>query len=316
LLFSPLTAFAYSDYVIPGGENIGMEIHAKGIIVAGTYEVDGVSPALEAKLKIGDLIIKIDDHQVHNVNDLQEIINRDTDKKLEITYIRNGVTEKTTLYLVKSKSDGIYKTGLYVKSSVAGIGTITFIDPETKKFGALGHEIVDSSSKEKIEVHKGTIFEANVIGIDRSKTGKPGEKNARFNTNQVLGNIKKNTPYGVFGDYIGKLPDKVLMKVSDISEVKPGPAKIYTVIDGKKVEAFDIEILKVYTQKTMAPKGLLFEITDEKLLKKTGGIVQGMSGSPIVQDDKLVGAVTHVLINKVNKGYGIHIKWMMEEAHN
>jgi len=316
LCLFPMSVFAYSSYLIPGGENIGIQIQSDGILIVGLYKVDGVSPGSDAGLRIGDKIIAINDDKITNVSELVTNIDKyNQDNKIKITYERNNKTYETLLTLVKG-SDNTYKTGLYVKDTINGIGTLTYIDPNTKIFGALGHEITEKNSMQLIEVKTGKIFKAIITGIDKSTRGDPGEKNARFFSNNVLGSIKENTSSGIFGKYTKALPEKPLLKVAAFDDIKEGDATIRTVITDDKVEEFNIKIIKLNNKNDTKYKNILFKITDETLLDITGGIVQGMSGSPIIQNNMLVGAVTHVVVDNAHKGYGIYIGHMLEESEN
>ena len=313
LLIIPNYALAYSDYIVAGGENIGIELNSKGVIIVGTYEVNGINPAKEANLRAGDKIIKINNNDVINIEEMLKVIENSSNKSnIKITYLRGNKTNDTLLKLSKS-SDNIYKTGLYVKDSISGVGTLTFIDPNTKLFGALGHEIIEKNTGQKLEIKDGKIYSSTVTGITRSDIGKPGEKAARYDSNNIFGNVKENTTSGIFGNYTSTIPDKKLYKVAKEDEVKTGNATIFTVIDGNTIESFAINILRINKSTT---KNILFEITDSRLLRNTGGIVQGMSGSPIIQDNFIVGAVTHVVVDDPTKGYGIFITTMLEEAEN
>lgn len=313
LLIIPTYTLAYSDYILAGGENIGIELNSKGVIIVGTYEVNGKNPAKEAGIHAGDKITKINNKEVSSIEEMLNIVEKTTNKEnIDITYLRAGKENKTTLRLTKT-NDNIYKTGLYVKDTISGVGTLTYIDPNTKLFGALGHEIIEKNTGQKLEIKDGKIYSSTVTGITRSDIGKPGEKNARYDSSNIFGKVKENTTNGIFGNYTSTLPNKKLYKVAKDNEVKMGDATILTVIDGNIVESFGINILKVSTNEV---KNILFEITDSRLLKKTGGIVQGMSGSPIIQDDYIVGAVTHVVVDDPTKGYGIFITKMLEEAEN
>lgn len=313
LLIIPNYALAYSDYIVVGGENIGIELNSKGVIIVGTYEVNGINPAKEANLRAGDKIIKINNKDVINIEEMLKVIENSNNKSnIKITYLRGNKTNDTSLKLSKS-NDNIYKTGLYVKDSISGVGTLTFIDPNTKLFGALGHEIIEKNTGQKLEIKDGKIYSSTVTGITRSDIGKPGEKAARYDSSDIFGNVKENTTSGIFGNYTSTIPDKKLYKVAKEDEVKTGNATIFTVIDGNTIESFAINILRINKNTT---KNILFEITDSRLLRNTGGIVQGMSGSPIIQDNFIVGAVTHVVVDDPTKGYGIFITTMLEEAEN
>lgn len=314
LFIIPTTFFAYSDYLLVGGENIGIELNSNGIIIVGTYEVNKENPAKKAGLQNGDKIIAINDTKVESINDMLDIISKVEDKNnIEISYLRANKINKTSLELIKTEDS--YKTGLYVKDSITGVGTLTYIDPKTKLFGALGHEIIEKTTGQKLEIKSGKIYNSTVTGIIRSDIGKPGEKNAHYDSNEVYGKVLENTSKGIFGTYTSVLPDKKLYKVANNDEVNTGAAKILTVIDEDNVEEFDINILKINDNNSVT-KNILFEVTDDKLLKETSGIIQGMSGSPIVQEDLIVGAVTHVIVDDPTKGYGIFITKMLEESEN
>lgn len=306
----PQIIYAYSDYVVASGENIGIKLNSNGVLVVGLYEIDNKFPAKESGIKIGDLIISIDDKKISNIEQLvNEIQNSDGD--IKIGYIRNNKESFTNLKLYKENN--FYKTGMYVKDSITGIGTLTYIDPNTKIFGALGHEIAEKNTGMILNIKDGVIFESKVTNIDPSSNGIPGSKNATFNFNNIKGNIYENTNKGVFGIYSNNINNNQLYKVATIDEINLGNAKILTVIKNNEVEAFDINILKVSDNTT---KSILFEVTDEKLLDKSNGIVQGMSGSPIIQNNKIIGAVTHVVVDNPKKGYGILITNMLEEGEN
>ena len=312
LFIIPINAFAYSDYIIAGGENIGIELKAKGIIVVGVYKVGDNYPASEAGIKVGDIITSINDETVASISDLSSKINTRGEDNIKIGYIRNNISDYTNLKLYKDND--IYKTGLYVKDSISGIGTLTYIDPNTRLFGALGHEIIEKSTGKILEVKDGKIYASSVTNIEPSVNGVPGEKNAKLNSDEVLGDIFENTNKGIFGNYKLQTNTGKLYKVGKISDIKKGDAIIRTVIDKENVEEFTINIIKVNSNGDT--KNIVFEITDKKLLEKTGGIVQGMSGSPIIQGDFIIGAVTHVVVDDTTKGYGILITNMLEEAEN
>lgn len=310
----PHLVFAYSDYLIPGGENIGIEINSSGIMIVGTYDVNGYNPAKDAGLIVGDKIIKINNEKITDINSMIKIIeNADNKDNILVTYKRMNNEENTNLKLVK---DGdTYKTGLYVKDSITGVGTLTYIDPNTKLFGALGHEIIEKATGQKIEVSTGKIFSSSVTSVTRSSIGNPGEKNAKYNSNIVFGNVYENTSSGIFGKYTSDIPSKKTYKVAKKEDIKLGKASIFTVITDNDIEEFEINILKI-NNNSNSGKNILFEITDSKLLEVSGGIVQGMSGSPIIQDEFIIGAVTHVVIDDPTKGYGIFITKMLEESEN
>ncbi len=307
-LFCPLSVFAYSNEVILGGSTIGINIESD-VMVIGFYKIGGKYH--KSDLVEGDIITKVEDDEIHTINDLSTSLEKYVEQEeITITYLR-GNKENTTLLSLYFE-DGMYKTGLYVKDGVTGIGTLTFIDPATNTYGALGHEVLESTTSKIVEVRSGSIFENSITSIDSSANGDPGSKNAKFYYNNIYGDIDKNTKYGIYGTYTKEYDDTSLIEVADSSEVKIGPAVIYTVLEDEKVEKFEIEITKINENSEI--KNISFEITDQELLDKTGGVVQGMSGSPIVQNDKLIGAVTHVVTDNVTTGYGLFITTMLEES--
>lgn len=309
LLLVPINVFAYSNYIIPGGDNIGIEVKNDGIIIIGFYKINNKYNTND--LKIGDIIKKVNGEEVTTIDEMvKEIENNVKNDKVTFTILRNKKEYSIEFNLLKQ--EGIYKTGLYVKDSLSGIGTLTYIDPETKIYGALGHEIIEGNSMMKVEVKSGTIFESLVTSIDRSSIGNAGTKNAKFYSNNKYGNITKNTISGIYGEYSKNIDETKKIEVGKPEDLKLGEAKIYTVINGEKVEEFNIKITKINTNTNI--KNISFEVTDERLLNASGGIVQGMSGSPIIQNGKIFGAVTHVIVNNPTTGYGIFITTMLEEG--
>ena len=314
LFIIPINVFAYSDKIIVGGQNIGISLNSQGILIVGTYEVNGTSPAKEAGLKTGDIIEKINGNPVASIEDMANEINKVKDENIKITYKRKQKQNETTLKLYKDEHN-IYKTGLYVKDSVTGIGTLTFIDPNTKKFGALGHEIQEQTTGEIFEIKDGTIFSSKVTSIIPSTDGSPGEKKADYDKENTTGEVNENTERGIYGNYTSSFDQTKTYHVAKPEEVKKGKAKILTVLNDTNIEEYEINIIQINSEKQKT-KNFVFEITDKSLLNKTGGIIQGMSGSPIIQGDNIIGAVTHVVVNDTEKGYGIFITNMLEEAEN
>ena len=308
ILFLPLNTYAYSDYIIAGGSTLGVEVNTDGVMIIGFYKIDGKYSRGKPQLRGGDYILSINDTEVETVSDMTKIIENASDKrKVQITYRRGQDIKTTTLPLVLS--DGKYKTGLYVKSEIKGIGTLSYIDPETKIFGALGHEISDADTNSIIEIKSGVIFENTITGIQKSKPGVPGSKLASFNYENKYGQIYKNTKYGIFGIYDGSYDSEDIMKVG---EAQIGSAYIKTVLDGQEVKLYDIEITSL--NENNQTKNITFKILDNTLLEKTGGVIQGMSGSPIIQNDKIVGILTHVIVDNPVTGYGLLVTKMLEEG--
>lgn len=313
LLIIPLSVVAYSSKVIPGGETIGIEVKSKGVLVVGFYEVDNKLIAKEAGFRPGDLIIKVNDTTISSIEDMLNVIEHRKSEMIKFTILRNSKEKDITLEL-KTTPDAVTKTGLYVKDKINGVGTLSYIDPNTKIFGSLGHEILESKTSTKFEIKDGSIYEANVSSITKSRVGTAGEKNASYNKEEVYGEINENTISGIYGTYTDDIAGKETIEIGKKETATTGEAIIRTVVEDNKVETFTINILKLNLDTTT--KNILFEITDTKLLNKTGGIIQGMSGSPIIQNDKLIGAVNYVVVNDPKKGYGIFIETMLQEGEN
>lgn len=311
----PFNVFAYSDYILAGGQNIGIQLNSNGILIVGTYEIGTQNPAKDANLQIGDKITSINNQEVHSIEEMLQVISSlENPTTIEITYLRGSLQATTTLSLIKDENQ-VYKTGLYVKDSINGVGTLTFIDPNTRLYGALGHEIIEKTTGQRLEIKDGKIYSSIVTGITPSNEGNPGEKNARYDVNDIYGNIQENSNSGIFGTYTDELPTSKLYKVAQKNEIQLGRASILTVIQDNTVQEFEINILKLSPEQKET-KNILFEVTDKELLATSGGIVQGMSGSPIIQNNMIIGAVTHVVVDDCTKGYGIFITNMLEEAEN
>ena len=311
ILCIPNFVLAYSDYIVVGGENIGIELKTDGVMVVGFYKVNDEYIASKAGLEIGDVITSINDQKIASIYDLTNKI-KTSDGNIKVEFKRDNDIKTINLQLVKDNNN--YKTGIYVKDSVTGIGTLTYIDPNTKLFGALGHEITDSRTGKILDISGGSIFESNVTDIEPSSNGTPGEKNAKIMTDSINGSIFENTTKGIFGNYTDDFDNSKLYKVAKPDEIKTGKAEILTVLDGDVVSKYEIEITKL--NNSTSTKNISFKITDQELLNKTNGIVQGMSGSPIIQNNQIIGAVTHVVVDNPHKGYGIFITNMLEEGEN
>lgn len=308
LLLLPFNIYAYSDKVIVGGETIGIEVHSKGVYVVGFYEVNGKNIGSDAGFQVGDIIIGINNKTINSINDLNNTLN--TKGKYKFIVKRNDKTINISFNVVEDNN--ILKTGLYVKDQVYGIGTLSYIDPNTLVFGSLGHEILESNSFSKFEISDGNIYKADVVSINKSINGDAGEKNANVDRNSITGEVYSNEIEGIFGKYSDSFDSNKLIDVGLPNEIKIGDAYIRTVIDESKIDNFNIKILNI--DENNSTKNIMFEITDKKLLNKTGGIVQGMSGSPIIQNNKVIGVVNYVIVDNTSRGYGIFITKMLEEG--
>lgn len=309
--------------VVPGGQSIGVQLHTKGVLVVGHHLVTGdeesFSPGEDASIQVGDMIIEMDGQTIENMDDVKPIVEEagKNNQNISVNLRRNNKEIQTELK-PKMDDDKKYQIGLYIRDSAAGIGTMSFYEPQSKKYGALGHVITDVDTQKPVETYEGSIVRSSITSIAKGNNGIPGEKKARFSVEEKqLGTVHKNSPYGIFGTLDEPIKNGILDEPMDIAypdEVEKGPAKILTVLEDEEVEEFDIEIVSSVDQNKPDTKGMVIKITDEKLLDVTGGVVQGMSGSPIIQNDKIIGAVTHVFVNDPTSGYGVHIEWMLEDA--
>lgn len=309
--------------VVPGGQSIGVMLETKGILVVGYSPVETkngtLSPAKDMGIRMGDIVISANGQGISNEETMAQMIN-DCGKKQKKLSLK--VKRGASVFEFKVKPEFCsqterYRIGLLIRDNAAGVGTLTFYDPQTKKYGALGHVVSNGASEQKIDIKNGKIVESVIQGIEQGKKGKPGEKIGMFLPGHGLsGIIEENTFCGIFGrlSSMPKNGSRQKVPVALANQVTTGPAKIRTVIDGNRVEEFNIQILKVMPNQQQSGKGLIIKITDKRLLETTGGIIQGMSGSPILQKGKLVGAVTHVFINEPTQGYGILAEWMLLES--
>ena len=305
------------------GNTVGVKIRMDGILVIGVSDVDtenGIrkAPAKDGGIKAGDIIYEINNKKPADIKDMIRQIDDSKGGKLDVKYKRNNNSYKTEIYPIVGVNDKKYHIGLWVRDSTAGIGTLTFYDPETGSFGALGHGITDIDTGLLMPVNSGEVLESNIIAVKKGEQGTPGELKGIFLENKPpMGNIYRNDECGIYGKvhegYRGF--KQRLYPIGIRGQVKVGPATILSNIEGNKIEEFNIYIEKVARQSFSGPKGMVIKITDKRLLDSTGGIVQGMSGSPIIQNGKLIGAVTHVLVNDPTRGYGIFIEWMLKNVN-
>lgn len=307
--------------VYPGGISIGVKINNKGALVVGysdisTHEGLSESPGKVAGIELGDIIEEVNGENIETCSDLISKVKTCRNDEMTVKILRGNseITKKVSLI----KEDNEYKIGLWVRDSTAGIGTLTFYDKDSKTFGALGHPITDGDTNVSFNIKSGTLLRSSVLSIKKGERGNPGEIKGLFiNENESIGNIEKNTKSGIYGDGSAELINPNFNKAMTVAyrdEIKEGHAQIITTVEDGGAKAYDIEILKLLPQDEPGSKSMIIKIVDPVLLEKTGGIVQGMSGSPIIQNGKIIGAVTHVLINKPDVGYGIYIEWMLQDA--
>lgn len=301
--------------LIPVGQTVGVSLDTKGLLVLGTGDVDiegnqNIQPG-KGVLKAGDLILKADGKELINKELLQSIVKESAGEQIELSIERNGEDKNILIQPAFSISENAYKLGVWVRDSIQGIGTITFYDPSNKLFGALGHGVYDVDTGELMVIKQGAIVSASLDKIVKGEKGEPGELTGTIQKQNELGEIKSNTEVGIYGTMSKQSLTEDAIPIGLRHEVHEGSAVILSDIKDGVVQEFDIEIESVSRG---ADRNMIVSITDSWLLENTGGIVQGMSGSPIIQDGKLIGAVTHVLVNDPQRGYGTYIETMLQEA--
>lgn len=307
--------------LIPGGQSVGVSLYTEGTLVVGRSDVvtqggEVKNPAREADLRPGDVIRQINGITIENSSQLADIVGKYGDSPLKLTVDREGQQLTITMSAVRDQQDGKLRLGIWIRDSTAGVGTLTYYNPADGRFGALGHPITDVDTGTLLSVKNGEIVNSKIIDVKIGEKGTPGELRGYFSGDGLgIGAIDKNTKYGIFGNMYGKITNPVYSKplpVGGQATAHTGPAKILTTVDDQGVKEFDCNIIKITRQAEPAAKGMVIEITDKELIKKTGGIVQGMSGSPIIQDGYIIGAVTHVFISDPTKGHGVFIEWMLQ----
>lgn len=299
-------------YVYVGGYPLGFTLSCSGAIVVA------ISNESAGDLVEGDIIIEIENEKVNGAQQILEIINKPENIKrtLKLKYIRKDKEYETTIMPIFDSARNMFKLGIWVRDNAAGVGTLTYIRKDNLRFGALGHPVCDIDTGSLLPVEGGDIFKCNIVGYKQGVKGNPGELKGLFLRNgKILGNLDKNNKFGVYGTFNKDMVenfDAELIEVASSSEVKSGKAVIRCTIDGTVPKDYEIEIVKTYFQTEKDNKSMFIRVTDKELIEKTGGIVQGMSGSPIIQNGKLVGAVTHVFVSDPTKGYGVYADYMVD----
>lgn len=304
-------------HVIPGGVPFGIKLSTNGVIVVGTSEVvteNGTfAPGTDGGIKIKDIITSVNGKAIYTNDEFIKQIEASGGKPISIEYTRNGQSFKTKITPVYEKTEGKYKAGLWVKDSTAGIGTLTYIDPQNNSFGGLGHGVCDTDTGLLMPLRKGSVCNVTLSGVTKGKSGAPGELRGYFSGSDT-GVLRENTVCGVFGSFTDcPISKEQAMPIALKDEISTGKAQIMCTTGNNTRDIYDIEIVRII-DRSSENKNFIIKVTDEKLIEETGGIVQGMSGSPIIQNGKLVGAVTHVLVNDPTKGYGIFIENMLKAS--
>ena len=306
--------------VIPLGTAIGMKLYTKGVLVVGISQIkdennEKKKPYENSGIEQGDTILAVNNNEISNTDELIEEVNKSNGNQISIKYMKNNETLETSITPVKSKDE--YKIGLWVRDAAAGVGTLTFYEPSTNSFMALGHGISDIDTEKIVDIANGELITANIVSIKKGEKGEPGEIKGTIDSGNKIGNISENTNLGVYGIVTNKsylnLGNSSEMEVATRSEIKEGKAQIICQLDNSGKKLYDIEIEKTYTMNNEDNKSMLIKVVDEELLEKTGGIIQGMSGSPVIQNGKFVGAVTNVLVNDPTRGYAIFADMMIKQ---
>ena len=305
--------------LVPGGMALGIAMRTEGVLIVGVSEAaEGVAPAKNAGLQAGDVIVGVEGSAVTTAEILTELLAKSAGKPVHIAYRRAGENRTALLTPYRDEATGAVRLGAWVRDSTAGVGTLSFYDPDTGRYAALGHAITDGDTGSVLSVSEGQVLRAEIVAVQKGQKGAPGELKGSFlREGEVLGNIRRNSILGIYGALDAPAVNPLYpdgLPIGLRSGVHTGPATLLSSVDGAGVKEYAIEISRVNQQSAPAPKSMVIRVTDERLLAATGGIVQGMSGSPIIQDGRLVGAVTHVFVSDPTQGYGLYVDWMLQES--
>ena len=318
LSISPAWAVEETKTLIPVGKAVGIKLFADGVLIVDTSEVsrggDAVSPAEDCGLKEGDLILKANGEKIQSTEHMQYILQENGEDTMVLAVQRGSKTMEISIDPVRC-DDGTCRLGAWIRDSMAGVGTLTYYDPATKTYGALGHGITDVDTARLMPLASGSIMETTVKAVRKGTQGSPGELKGDFSVQRDVGTLWANTEGGVFGTVSDEsfIEMGEALPVASRQEIHAGPATILSTVGGSDTQEYTVEITRLYPGEQLT-RNMLLRVTDQRLLNATGGIVQGMSGSPIIQDGKIIGAVTHVLVNSPDTGYGIFIENMLEAA--
>lgn len=307
--------------VIPVGTIAGIKLYTSGVLVVGMTEIQGIDnkkykPFENTGIEEGDTIVSINNNKIENTEELIEVVNSCNGNEIEIQYVHDNRTLECSIKPVQTAKQE-YKLGLWVRDSAAGIGTVTFYEPSTGYFGALGHGITDIDTEQLIDISTGEFVTTKILNVVKGESGNPGKIQGTVDNQKNIGTIIKNTKFGIYGKIENlnsiNIDTSKKIELALRNEVQVGKAKILCSLENQKIEEYEIEIEKIYKENNYDNKSMLIKVTDEKLLEKTGGIIQGMSGSPIIQNGKFVGAITHVLVNNPQEGYAVFGDIMLKQ---
>lgn len=311
--------------VVPVGKIIGLKLYTNGVLIVGLSKIEDENNNLvksynEQDIKEGDTIVKVNDEEIEDIESLKEKINKSNGEKVTLTLVRNGSIVTSSILPIKTKN-GNYKLGLWVKDAATGVGTMTFYEPISNYFAALGHGITDSDTENLINIDSGDLVTSRVISIQKGETENPGEIRGTILNQQTIGTVLNNSKFGIYGKLNNltslNIDVSKKIKIGLRDEIKVGDAKILCALDNSNVaQEYSIEIEKIYLDNNYNNKSMLLKVTDRKLLEKTGGIIRGLSGAPIIQNGKFIGAITNVLVSNPEVGYGIFADLMIKEMRH
>lgn len=300
--------------LIPGGQAVGVALKTQGVLVVSRAS----RQEIKTPLRVGDVILSVQGESVVSAQELARRVSALERDSVELLVLRGGREITMQAAVPVSETDGRRRLGVWVRDSTAGVGTLSYIDPQTQAYGALGHAIVDGDTGELLSVLDGAIMQAKVVGVTKGESGRAGELRGSFlKENRQIGTLEHNCTYGIYGT-MDTQPETLLypqgLPVGTREQAHPGKATILSTVDESGPQAYSVEILRCFAQDKPSQKGMILRVTDQRLLDRTGGIVQGMSGSPIIQDGRIIGAVTHVYLSDATQGYGMYIEWMLEQS--
>ena len=310
--------------VIPIGKIIGLKLYTNGVLIVGMSEIEDVNhkkerPFENLDIQEGDTILKVNDLEIQTIENLQKEINASKGENINLTLLKEDGSIATSNIKPVQVSNKEYKLGLWVKDAATGVGTLTYYEPTTKSFAALGHGITDNDTDSLINIESGNVVTSKVISIQKGEQGKPGEIRGSIINQPTIGTVYKNTDFGIYGELTNlsnlNIDYNKKVQVALRNEIEIGNAKMLCSVDGKETKEYDINIEKIYDTNNTNNKSMMIEVTDEELIGKTGGIIRGLSGAPIIQNGKFVGAVTNVLVNSPTKGYAIFADMMIKEMN-
>ena len=304
--------------VVPVGKVIGLKLYTNGVLIVGMTEIEGEKPYEFTGLKEGDTILEINNTEIDSIEKLKEVVNKSNGEELELKYLRDGTLSVSNIKPVQTNTDE-YKLGLWVRDAATGVGTITYYEPESGKFAALGHGIVDVDTDKLIDIESGEVVTSSIVAIKKGEQGIPGEIKGTIMNQTNIGEVTKNTDFGIYGNLTNtsslNINSQKAIDVALRSEIKTGNAKVICTLENGVTKEYDIEIKKIYANNNSDNKSMLIKVTDENLLNQTGGIIRGLSGAPIIQNGKFCGAVTHVLVSDPTMGYAVFGDLMIKEMN-